>query len=47
MVAYWPGLRDEGIQKKDETVDRVGGRIWTTKSDLLSRKIVRGVIKGC
>ena len=29
-----------------ETVDRVGSRIWDTKSDLLSRKIVCGVIKG-
>ena len=46
-MAYWPGLRDEEIQKKDETVDKVGGGIWTTKSDLLSRKIVRSVIKGC
>ena len=41
MAAYW----DEEIQK-DESVDRIGGRIWATKLDLLSRKIVCGVIKG-
>ena len=35
-----------GDTKKDEAVDRVGGRMWVTKSDLLSRKIVCGVIKG-
>ena len=41
MAAYW----DEEVQKS-ETVDRVGGRIWSTKSHLLSRKIVCGAVKG-
>ena len=40
-MAHW----DKEIQKKDEIVDRVGGRIWTSKSDLLSEKIVCGVIR--
>ena len=32
-------------KKKDEALDRVGGRICATKSDLLSKKIVCGVIR--
>ena len=32
--------------KKDEAVDEVGGKIWGTKSDLLSKNKVCGVIRG-
>ena len=52
-VVEWPSsiwcngcLLGWGDTKEDETVDRVGGRIWATKSDLLNRKKVCGVIKG-
>ena len=33
-------------ERHDKKVNRVGGRIRAIKSDLLSKKIVYGVIKG-
>lgn len=37
---------DKWDTEKDEVVDKAEGRLWVTKSDLLSKKKVCGVIRG-